>query len=515
MWVSPGMAEDRQEFELKFTGSPTDIAALPQSPGFSALSTGKGEWERLDTTYYDTPEGGLAAAGASLRLREEQGKLVQAIKRNRDGGGVRRDEIETPVAKRSVFPEDSGDESADSLIEQHRSRLAPIARTITDRWTSPVSYRSSRLELSIDIGRAECLGERRHTAPLAELEIELLEGDPADVFDVARLLARHAALRLCARSKLETALALGRPNGLYRIGKPSRVAANADTLVSELLQRNLSAIAIRMASLQPALVDARRVEGLHQMRVALRRLRTLERIFRPYLGKKGLGDLTVRARAFAKHLEAARDWDVFLEETLPAVMDSDVAPQAGAAFKNKAQAARAKAWAKAARAISSPEFTLFLIDLMEAAVLAPWRKKAKKEMSLAVSEFAPHVLDRALRKADKISRRIRFDHIAELHALRIALKKLRYPLQMFRNAYPKGGRKGYLTELSALQDKFGAVNDAVVAQRLADDVAAGTGDDGMRLAGFVSGYKAAEAAAAARDIENAWTAFIEAHPFWR
>jgi len=509
------MAEDHQEFELKFTGSPTDIAALPQSPGFSALSTGKGEWERLDTTYYDTPEGDLAARGVSLRLREEQGKLIQAVKRNRERSGVRRDEIETLVARTSVFPVHSGDTDADPLIDKHHDRLKPIARTITDRWATAVSYRKSRLELSIDLGRAECLSEPRHMAPLAELEIELIEGDPVHVFDVARLLTRYASLRLCTQSKLETALALGKPNGLYGIGKPPRIAANADTPVSELLQQNLAAIAVRMASLQPALVDARRVEGLHQMRVSLRRLRALERIFRPYLGKKGLADLAIRARAFAKRLEAARDWDVFLEETLPAVMDSDVAPQRSAAFKSKAQADRAKAWANAARAISSPEFTLFLIDLMEAAVLAPWRKKAKQEMSLAVSEFAPRVIDRALRKADRTSRRIRLDHAAELHELRIALKKLRYPLQMFRDAYPKGLRKSYMALLSTLQDKLGAVNDAVVAQRLADDAAAGTGDNGMRLSGFVSGYKAAEAASAACEIEAAWAAFSETQPFWR
>lgn len=509
------MAEGRQEFELKFTGTPVEIAALPQSPAFSALSTTKGEWERLDTTYYDTPDGDLAAAGVSLRLREEQGRLIQAIKRNCDGAGVRRDECETPIARAAVFPEDSGDESADSLIAQHRERLAPIARTVTDRWTTVIRYRKSHLELSIDVGRAECLGERCHIAPLAELEIELLNGDPAHVFDVARLLSRHASLRLCARSKLETALALGGTGGIYGIGRSPRVAANADEPVSSLLQRNLAAIAVRMASLQPALVDARRVEGLHQMRIALRRLRALERIFRPYLGERGLSDLAVRARAFARRLNAARDWDVFLEETLPAVMNNNVAPQEGAAFRIRAQAARAKVWARAARAVSSPDFTLFLVDLMEAAVLAPWRKKAEKEMSFTVSEFAPRALGRAFRKASKASRRVRFDHIAELHELRIALKKLRYPAQMFRGAYPKAQRKDYMAALSALQEKFGAVNDAVVAQRLADEAAAGTGDDDMRLAGFVSGYKAAEAAAASRDIENDWAVFVEMRPFWR
>ena len=509
------MAEGRQEFELKFTGSPTEIAALPQSPAFSALSTGKGEWERLDTTYYDTPEGDLAAAGLSLRLREERGRLIQAIKRNRDVGGVRRDEIETPVTRPSIFPKDSGDADADRLIEQHGERLAPIARTVTDRWTAAVIYRKSRLELSIDLGRAECLGAQSHTAPLAELEIELLDGDPSHIFEVARLLARHASLRLYARSKLETALALGEPGGLYGIEKSPRVVADANEPVSDLLQRNLAVIAARMASLQPVLVDARRVEGLHQMRVALRRLRAVERVFRPYLGKKGLSGLAVRARAFAKRLDAARDWDVFLEETLPAVMDSDIAPKSGAAFKSRAQGMRAKAWAKAARAISSPDFTLFLIDLMEAAVLASWRKKAKKEMSLAVSKFAPRTLDRTLRKASKTSSRIRLDHITALHELRIALKKLRYPVQMFRSAYPKGERKSYMAALSALQEKLGAVNDAVVAQRLADEAAAGTGDDGMRLAGFVSGYKAAEAAAAAHDITTDWAAFVEMQPFWR
>ena len=101
------------------------------------------------------------------------------------------------------------------------------------------------------------------------------------------------------------------------------------------------------------------------------------------------------------------------------------------------------------------------------------------------------------------------------HELRIALKKLRYPVQMFRSLYPKDRRKDYMAALSALQEDFGAINDAVVAQKLAERISAGNGDDAMRAAGFVSGYKAAEAKAAADAIREKWPEFKAMTPFWR
>ena len=50
------MARGTCEFELKFTGAPGNIAALRESLFLKAVAPGEGAWERLSSTYFDTPD---------------------------------------------------------------------------------------------------------------------------------------------------------------------------------------------------------------------------------------------------------------------------------------------------------------------------------------------------------------------------------------------------------------------------------------------------------------------------
>lgn len=513
------MDRGRIEFELKFTGPPADLAALPASDFFAALSPGGGAWERLSSAYYDTIDGALAAQGLSLRLREEGADLVQAIKAKSEDA-TRRLEFETFLNCASDFPVATGDEDIDRLISDHRDRLLPLAKTIVDRWATVIRFKGAEIEIAVDLGSAEALdGEGRAcSGALAELELELVSGEPAAVFDFARLLVVNAPLRFSTVSKLEAALA--QLPGADPVGKAARVSLDPDMSAGDVLAMSLSACAARASSLQGALVDLRRTEGVHQMRVVLRRLRAMERIYRRHLKSREIADLANRAKRFASGLGPARDWDVFLGETLPAALEVDYAPESLRALKATAEVRRAEGWAKAVAIISSPEFTRFLIDLAAAGSLQRWRENARASLDRPVMEFAPKALDRALRKTFRTAEEVKGAvDLAARHPLRIALKKLRYPVQLYRDLYPKERRKPYMSALSELQDAFGAVNDAVVAQHLADEAvhggAKGGGDGVMRAAGFISGYKAAEAREAAKKIDAAFEAFEKMTPFWR
>lgn len=505
----------RIEFELKFTGAPADLAALPMSDFFAAVAPDGGAWERLSSSYYDTPEGALAREGLSLRLREEGAALIQAVKA-KGADAASRFELETPLARASDFPAATGDAEIDRLIGACRDRLLPLAKTTVDRWASIIRFKGAEIELAVDLGSAEARDEegRSYQGPLAEIELELISGEPAAVFGFARLLVANASLRFSASTKLETALAL--LPGSDPVGKAARFSLDPKMTAAEVLAMQLSDCAARAAFLQQAVIDLRKPEGVHQMRVVLRRLRAIERIYRRYLNSEEAADLAVRAKAFATALGPARDWDVFLEETLPAALEADYAPESFRALKARAEVMRAKGWAGAVAAISSPGFTRFLIDLLAAGSLQRWRADGKSKLNQPVSDFAPAVLDRLLRKASRVGEEVKGSaDVAARHPLRIALKKLRYPMQLFRGLYPKDRRKAFMSALSALQDDFGAVNDAVVAQGLADKAAAGGGESAMRAAGFISGYKAAEAREAAKKIDAAFAAFEKMTPFWR
>lgn len=509
------------EFELKFVGAPTAIAALPQSRLLRAIARdkgapGEGAWERLAATYYDTPDRDLERRGLSLRLREEKGALVQAVKRPEGAGAVARAEFECELAGPGVFPARTGDAEIDELIDTVNGSLHPVARTTVDRWATVLGYRGSKIEFAVDLGLAESWnGEgARAEAPLAEAELELVDGDPGAVFDLGRLLASNAAVRLGAGTKLETATALAR-GGLYAIGKEPRLDLGPGTPSGEALRLTVGAVASRLAALQPAVLEARKAEGVHQMRVALRRLQAVERVYRKFLKTSALRDLAARARLFRQGLGAARDWDVFLEETLPAASRNNYAPEGVRRLRARAETLRADAWARAAATLADPDFTAFLIDLTEAASIAAWREAGTRDLAAPLSDFAPRVLDRALKKLRRTAKQTDRSTLAGYHPLRIALKKLRYPVQMFRSIYPKAARRSFMRAMTVLQDDFGALNDAVVAETLANEAARGEGAEAMRAAGFISGYRAAEADAAAKAIDAAWADFVAMKPFWR
>ncbi|WP_375201744.1 CYTH and CHAD domain-containing protein [Hyphococcus sp.] len=505
----------RIEFELKFTGSPAHLAALPACDFVAAVAPQGGGWERLSSAYYDTMDGALAAHGLSLRLREEAEGLVQAVKA-RGPDAASRIELEISLARAADFPLATGDEDIDRLIADCGDRIRPLAKTVVDRWAAVIPFKGAEIELAVDLGSAEAVdGEGRiYSGSIAEVELELVSGEPAAVFDFARLLIANAPLRLSTTTKLEAALAL--LPGTDRVGKAERLDLDPEMTGGEVLAMSLSACAMRASALQSALVDYRRAEGVHQMRVVLRRLRAMERIYRRYLKSNEIADLAARAKIFATSLGPARDWDVFLGETLPPALEADYAPERFYALKAKAEAKRAEGWARATAVISSPDFTRFLIDLTAAGSLQRWRTGAKTKLERPVIEFAPRALDRALKKTFRTADEVKgVVDLAARHPLRIALKKLRYPVQLFRDLYPKDRRKPYMSALSGLQDAFGAVNDAVVAQHLADEAAAGGGETAMRAAGFISGYKAAEAREAAKKIDAAFAAFEKMTPFWR
>lgn len=503
------------EFELKLTGAPADIAILPESSFIAAIAPHGGLWERLSSSYFDTPEGALAAHGLSLRLREEGAALVQAVKQ-KGANPAERQEYETDIARMCDFPARTGASTIDALIDEAGDALVSIAETTVDRWRAEIWFKGAQIELAVDHGRAVSRDGkgRAFSGPLAEVELELLSGPQTSVFEFAKLLIANASLRLAVGSKLEKALALKDTAS----GIPKSVGAKAEPEMTgaDVLGGALVACAARMASLQPAILDLRLVEGVHQMRVALRRLRATERIFRRHLKTDDIKALAEQAKLIASSLGPARDWDVFLEETLPAVMEHEDASQALRGLKARAEAKRAQSWAAAAKVISGEHFARFLIDLMEAATVQAWRESMRAPLDEPVGFFAEKALDRALKKAIETAEEIGMDHdLSARHPLRIALKKLRYPLQIFRDLYPKEQRRPYMAALSALQDAFGAINDAVVAQELADVAVAGVGEGGMRAAGFIAGYKAAQAQAAAKRIDADWAAFEKTPPFWR
>ncbi len=505
------MGRGATEFELKFTGAPAAIAALPRSLFLRALTPGKGVWRRLETTYYDTKNRKLERSGLSLRLRIDAGRRIQTVKRITASPVIRK-EYERELEPGEAFPAPVGKKKIDARIADLADALHPTARTIVDRWTATAHFEASQIEIAVDLGRAESWdgAGAAYEAPLGEIELELKAGEAGDVFELGRQLITHAPLRLATRSKLEMALGLadggpyGRLRGTAPVLAPEKTAARAIRAV-------LGGLAARMALLVPHITETRRPEGVHQMRVALRRLRALEQGLRPFLLSDDLAQLGARARKFATALGPARDWDVFLDET---DVLQNATPQDGAAkLKISAETLRAAAWQGAVEAVNSADFTRFLIDLLEFAHSPGLQSEAALQAPTA--ELVVRMLKRSWKKIRRTARDVDFATPATMHPLRLAGKRLRYQAQMARALYDKDQRAKFMSALSRLQVGLGRINDAAAAGRLSHEAARGEGEAAMRAAGFISGYRAAEAVAEARYIAGEWNAIRKSPRFWR
>lgn len=498
------------EFEIKLAGAPKDVARWRGSRRFLKHATGAPALERLASTYFDDAAGTLRKAGATLRLRDEGGQRIQTLKREEaEEGALRRLEEERPLARGACFPAPAVDEGLARLIAA-AGDLAPVARTIADRWSATIARNGARLEIAVDLGRFEALGPTRvkRRAPLAEIEIELLEGDAAAAFREARRLVGKSkgALQPRFRSKAFTARRL-LADAPYPDDPDVRFDAAAPA--GAALAAAFQAAALRLADLHAPLAQLRLPAALHQMRVALRRLRVAQDLISGDCDPERHAMLRKKARRLNRNVAAARDWDVFCDDLLePLRADGPAALDALAA---SAFAARAKAWNRAARTVQKAAFGIFVLDLAETA-LDPGLARAGEGTT---KEFAARALERLHSDFCARARACDFDDQAALHRLRLDAKALRYASQMFRPAFDAASQAPWSAALSALQDDLGALTDAAVAQRFADRAAQEKGGKATRAAGFVYGFYAQEAARKTPAIKASLADVAALAPYWR
>ncbi|HTR86604.1 MAG TPA: CHAD domain-containing protein [Reyranella sp.] len=254
-----------------------------------------------------------------------------------------------------------------------------------------------------------------------------------------------------------------------------------------------------------------RPEGIHQTRVALRRLRAVLGLFRGAVD--GADGRTVRALAaeakwLAGECAPSRDLHVFLTETAP-----DVPPE----VKRVANRVARSHLERARTALSDARFDAFDRELAAFAKTIPESPPIGR-----LEEFGRQVLDQRHTKVAHRGHRIETLDGKHLHRLRIAIKKLRYAATFLRPAFVAEGfdsaeSKAYIEATERLQGALGAMNDREVAEQIIADIARAarpTEKVDKPLA------KLAKQAASGnkrrrRKLERAWKRFRKTERFWR
>lgn len=446
----------------------------------------------LVSTYFDTAKHKLRRNGLSLRVRQMDHRHVQTIKAA-NPAHVGRGEWETEVAgDRPDLRKVAGTPLERLLSKKLRRRLKPVFATSVHRIVVPVQAGKSEIELAIDRGRIVA-GQR--SGEIEEIELELKRGHSADLFRLARTMERTTQAELYLLSKSE------RGYGLAQDKREQATFAETIELDKDLPAggafRVIAHSCVRHFVGNADAVRDRDPEGIHQMRVGLRRLRAAIAIFSKLLQDQRTDKMKAELKWLTGELAPAREMDVFVKEEIRHAGGRE--PQRGwKAIEAEFDAKREEAFDRARSAVASGRFRALLLDVLE------WIEETGGHSTLdtetSIGPFARDVLHRRLRKVRKEAR-----HLAELpaperHKLRIRVKKIRYAAEFFKNLFSRRRQKalGRLSgHLKKIQNALGSLNDFVAHRKMAADAALHAPPQNRRARAFASGVivgKEAEAA---------------------
>ena len=517
------------EIELKFLLDEPTARRLWTRVRASQLSSAAPVTKLLRSVYLDTPEHALRRAGIALRLRRDGRRWIQTVKTGRaiHGGLSQATELESPAPGGRVNLDAIPDEAVrDDLVECiNGAELQPVCETLIKRTSGEVVLQDgTRVELAVDVGEIRADGR---SAELREAEIELVEGSPAKLFDIARALFPDGGLSFSRLSKSARGYLLAEEGYI----EPPLTPRNAETVAIEPDQMAETAArdVLRECVDQIAanLVVVTRLddpEGPHQLRVGLRRLRSAFAVFASVLDSAELERLKGEARWLGQEVGALRDLDVVAGEIAhreAALHPDEPSLAALAAALDAAAAERRQRLIALLGGERAQSLVLDLVRFVETrGWLVPSDHEQTARLAAAVSELAGSSLDKAWKKARRQARNIETLSPEQRHELRKQLKKLRYAVEFFAPLYAGKHADLFLKRLKKLQDVFGELNDAATVKAMfaGSDAPALGGPAGEgtreRAIGWMIGASQARAESAWGGARKLWKELKGTQPFW-
>lgn len=225
----------QKETEIKLRVSRETLAALREHPLLKKRN--KSGWERLELSnqYFDTPEGELAQAKVALRIRRDGDQIIQTMKtRGQSVAGLsERNEYNWDLSKAKLdLKKLEGDCWPEQLAGLDKKTIKPLFTTDFIREKAEIAWGRGKtkvvIEAALDLGQVVA-GKQKEE--ICELELELREGEPAALLELAAELAATLPLMPCDISKAERGYRL-LDAGSYSLSLPAP-ALNAETPLDE------------------------------------------------------------------------------------------------------------------------------------------------------------------------------------------------------------------------------------------------------------------------------------------
>ncbi|UTW09700.1 CYTH domain-containing protein [Pseudomonas benzenivorans] len=196
-----------KETEIKLRVSRETLAALREHPLLKKRNKSGWEQRELFNQYYDTPQRDLAQAKVALRLRRDGEQFIQTLKtRGQSVAGLsERNEWDWYLSEAALdLPQLDDSCWPANLAELDKQQLKPIFSTDFVRQRAEIAWGRGKakvvIEVALDLGQV-IAGEQQEE--ICELELELRQGEPAALLELAAELAADLPLMPCDISKAE------------------------------------------------------------------------------------------------------------------------------------------------------------------------------------------------------------------------------------------------------------------------------------------------------------------------
>jgi inorganic triphosphatase YgiF len=511
------------EVEIKLAVAPHVLRDASRLPWLRKLAAGPVDRKRLVSVYFDTPKFKLRNNGLTLRIRHDGPRLLQTIKATANGISDRNEWEEEVGRAKPDFTRARQTALAPLVTKKLRRRVRPIFETDVQRTVIPVHIGDSELEVAFDRGRIKTGGDHEE---ISEIEFELKKGKRADLVRLARRLGSSLPVTFGTRAKPERGYALS----AGELGKPVEAAAiNLDSKASAggAFLATAQSCLHHLAANRDA-VRQGDPEGVHQMRVGLRRLRAAISVFKEVVQGTATEKVKAELRWLAKQLAPARDFDVMVKESVAPLREASPDKAEIKVLEADLKERRAKGLKRARAAVEGDRYRAVLLttalwlangDCLKTADPQVAARRDRKAKALARDVLT----SRTKTVAKKIARLEGMDPRAR-HRLRISVKKLRYATDFFASLFAKSGqkkgRKRFEKLLKELQDALGTLNDIVVHEKLAGQLIRSPRRGGKRpekafAMGVLTGREQRQAQACISAALKAGRSFSKAPRFWR
>lgn len=208
--------------------------------------------------------------------------------------------------------------------------------------------------------------------------------------------------------------------------------------------------------------DTISVEFVHQLRVSQRRLKTAMRIFPHWADEDWKTRIAPDLKWLGGVLGEARDWDVFVDTTLPALAAADADNERWTPTRERANLRRLEARERVQAAVASTRYAQLALAWLEWLSVLPSREPPAKGKDQSLHAYAKKRVRKYYKRLVSAPNLTTLDATAR-HKERIQAKYLRYTLEFFDSIASRKTRAKCTKTVSRLQSVLGDGNDVAVA----------------------------------------------------